>query len=87
MKYLIAILLLASTASAEPLKSADIVKLEKRTVELLSALTIKGSDSVLLGEAIQNCIAIHNDAQAKVAEEKEIAQIIEDAAKDDEVKE
>ena len=87
MKYLFILLLLASTASAEPLKSADIAKLEKRTVELLSALTIKGSDSVLLGEAIQNCVAIYNDAQAKVAEEKKIAQMIGDAAKDDEVKE
>ena len=86
MKYLITLLLLASTVSAEPLKSADIAKLEKRTVDLLSNITVKGQESLLLAEALQNVAAVYNDAVAKAAEEKEIAQIVGDAAKDDEAK-
>ena len=86
MKFVFALLVLASTASAEPLKSADIAKLEKRTVELLSNITVKGQESLLLAEALQNAAAVYNDAIAKAAEEKEIAQIVGDAAKDDEAK-
>lgn len=69
MKYIFAVLLLASSAFAEELPPADVVKLAKRTVDILSSISIQGKDSILLSEALQSIAAIHNDALAKSQKE------------------
>lgn len=82
MKFILPFLLFASTVSAEGLSSADIAKLEKRSIEVLSSVTVRGQESILLAEALQNAAAVYNDAIKRIAEEEEIAKAVGDAAKD-----
>ena len=74
MKYILAILLTASSISAQELKPEEVMKLEKRNVEILSALTIQGKDSFLIGEVLQNCAKVHNDALLKLQEKQVLSE-------------
>jgi hypothetical protein len=79
MKYLLALALIPSLALTEELSRLDMMKLEKRNVELVQSMQIQGKDAFIVGEILQNMAKVYNAMLAE--EEKEKAKKKEEVKK------